>query len=202
VAWEVVTAGLGSAFITGLVSLVVGWQQSRFAMNRLNAEHCHQITVNDRQKQQQVFSQLMGQKFMLPQLYVSRFEAIIYTEYHQARWNLAGTPEGSFDLQEAQRWIRRSEELALRISENNQVLFETIGMTRILFPAMPELDGLIDRIYHFKTPEIKGPPNGANTIEVESWQSSAVKQLQDLAENEYAKPIESLLDYLGSELRQ
>ena len=54
-----------------------------------------QINVGDHQKRQQSFSQLMGQKFVTTQLYVSRFEALIFSDFHEHRWRLAGHSNSS-----------------------------------------------------------------------------------------------------------
>ena len=199
-AWEIVAVGLGGAAIGVLGSLAVGWRQNRSAAKLLALEHNHQIKVRNRQEQHQVFSRLMGQKFMLAQLYVSRFEALIHSDYHEVKWKLIGAPAESLDLQEAQRWMHRSEELALNIASNIQTLFESIGLIHILFLATPTLEKLINRIYHFKTPAIKVPPEGSDSSQLESWKINAVKQLQGLVEKEYAHPIEELLNYLASEL--
>ena len=43
----------------------------------------------------------MGRKFTTTQLYVSKYEALLYSDYHEARWKLAGAPKESLDLQEA-----------------------------------------------------------------------------------------------------
>jgi hypothetical protein len=87
-----------------------------------------QLRVSDHQKRQQVFSELMGIKFVITQLYVSRFEASVFSDYHESKWKQAGYPRDSIDLQEAQRWMHKSEDLAAEIAKNNQYLFEKIGM--------------------------------------------------------------------------
>lgn len=159
-----------------------------------------QLRVSDHQKRQQVFSQLTGRKFVTSQLYVSRFEAQIYSDYHEAKWKQVGHPKDSIDLEEAQRWMHKSEDLALEIAKSNQSLFETIGLIRILFPKSPKLDELIGHLYHFKTPKILGEPLKMDGEQLEEWKIKAVKDLQALVETEYSKPIEDLLEYLASEI--
>jgi hypothetical protein len=61
------------------------------------------LKISDHQKRQQVFSEVMGRKFLMTQLYVSRFEALIYSNYHEAKWKQSGWPKDSIDQQEAQR---------------------------------------------------------------------------------------------------
>jgi hypothetical protein len=158
------------------------------------------MRLNDRQKRQQVYSELVGRKFVTTQLYVSRFEASIHSEYNEARWRVSGYRNDSLDLQESQWWMHKSEDLALEIAKNNQNLFETIGSVFTVFAHSPELNGLIDRLYHFRTPQIVGRPDGTDFVQVEAWKVKAVKQLHSLAEEEYAKPIDNLLVYLASEI--
>jgi hypothetical protein len=35
---------------------------------------------------------LKGRKFVTEQLYMSRYEACIFSDYHEAKWKLAGSP--------------------------------------------------------------------------------------------------------------
>jgi len=59
-----------------------------------------------------VFARLMGRKITTEQLYVSRYEAFMFSDYNEERWRRSGSPKDSLDLQEAQRWMHRSEDLA------------------------------------------------------------------------------------------
>src|SRR5437899_9569097 len=68
-----------------------------------------QVHIQKVQGRRQVFARLMGRKFATKQLYVSRYEALIFSDFHEARWKRAGLPKDSLDLQEAQRWMHRSE---------------------------------------------------------------------------------------------
>lgn len=161
-----------------------------------------QIIISDHQKRQQVFSQIMGRKFLTIQLYFSRFEALVHSDYHEAKWKLAGHPIESIDLQESKRWMITSENLVYKIAESNQALFELIGLARILFPDTPELSKLIRAIYHFKTPQINVSPFNLNTVELEEWKMKAKSELQLLVENEYGKAIDELLDYLSEKIHK
>lgn len=156
-----------------------------------------QLKIGEVKNRQQAFGQLMGQKFMITQVYVSRFEALIYSDYHEIKWKLAGCPNESLDLQEAQRWMHKSEDLSLEIARNNQKLFEIIGFIKILFPVTTKLDELLDRIYHFRTPVVKTPDDKIDATQLEEWKKKAVAALQDLVKIEYAEPIDDLLDYLS-----
>lgn len=163
-----------------------------------------QVELSNYQKQQKVFSQLMGVKFLITQFYVSRFEALIFSDYHEALWKLEGYPKESlqFHVHEAHRWMQKSEALVLDMAKNNQTLFEIIGSIRIVFNNTPTLEALTERIYHFKTPLINDPSTNATVPQLESWKKRSVKELQELVEDNYAKPIDNLLKHLASEMAQ
>jgi len=180
---------------TLLSTILVGYLSYRWGLNS-------QIEISNRQKRQQVFSQLMGRKFITTQLYVSRFEAYIFAEYHERRWKLGGAQKDSLDLQETFRWMHKSEDLGLEIARNNQSLFETIGLIRTLFPDTQKLNELVSRIYHFKMLAIIPPGEGMGLDQLNKWKIKGVKDLQDLVEREYAKPIDELLTHLASEIKK
>ncbi len=104
-------------------------------------------TLKDRQ---QAYAAIMGEKHLRNQLFVSRFEARIFSDYHERRWQLAGTPDNSFDFQEAQRWEHKSEDFAFEIARTNKALFESIGLARKSFAPTTELTELTERIYRFR----------------------------------------------------
>ncbi|MDO8690027.1 MAG: hypothetical protein Q7R39_08470, partial [Dehalococcoidia bacterium] len=118
------------------------------------------------QKRQQAYPEIMGRKFLLMQLYVSRFEARIFSDYHEQRWR--NSPD-SLDLSEAQRWMHKSEDLALEIAKTNQSLFESIGLVKASFRRDDELDTLTQHIYHFRTPTIIEPPGSQNAQGLDTY---------------------------------
>jgi hypothetical protein len=42
-------------------------------------------------------------------------------------------------LQEAQRWMHKSEDFAFELAKNNQALFEDLATAQAIFPATPQL---------------------------------------------------------------
>lgn len=159
-----------------------------------------QVHLQKVQGQRQVFARLMGRKFATKQLYVSRYEAMIFSDYHEARTNRSGLPKDSLDLQEAQRWMHRSEDLVFDIVKNNQALFEDLGTVSALFPDGPRLRELVERIYALKAIKTSSPARDASVEELVRWKEESVRQLQALVDREYGGPIEELLDYLSQHL--
>ncbi len=161
----------------------------------------NQNKISKSNSQRQVFSELMGHKRMTTQLYVSRFEAMIFSDFHEARWRIAEYPKESIDLKEAQRWMRLSEELVIEIAKSNQSLFKTIGLIITLFPNTSKLDGLVNRIYHHKVPKISVEWDKINNYEeLILIKEKAVTDLQKFVEENYGEPIDELLDLLSSEI--
>lgn len=148
------------------------------------------------QSRELAYAQVMGHRFLITQLYVSRFEARIHSDYHERRWTLQKSPAVSMDLTEARRWMQQSEDLAIEIARAQKDLFESIGLAKASFRRADELDSLTNRVFHFRTPQITDPPADMTVEELDTWKTTAVGQLQKVVEDEFAKPIDSLLDYL------
>ena len=159
-----------------------------------------QVQLQKIQGQRQVFARLMGRKFATKQLYVSRYEALIFSDFHETRWKRSGSPKDSLDLQEAQRWMRRSEDLVFEIVKNKQALFEDLGTVRALFPDVMQLRKLVERIYGFKALKTSQPPRDASVQELERWKDESVRQLQAVVDREYGGAIDELLNYLSQQL--
>lgn len=159
-----------------------------------------QVHLQKVQGQRQVYARLTGRKFGTIQLYVSRYEAMIFSDYHEARWKRSGSPKDSLDLQEAQRWMHRGEDLVFDIVKNNQALFEDLGTVRALFPDAPRLRELVERIRAFKAVKTSMPARDASVEELARWKEESVRQLQALIDRDYGGPIEELLVYLSQHL--
>ena len=161
-----------------------------------------QKEISDYQQQQIIFSKLMGKKILIKQLYVSRFEALVYSDYHEAKWKIEGNKKESINFQEAKRWMHKSEDFVIEITKANQDLFELLGLVMTLFPSTPELERLINQIYNYKVPKINADPFKMDMNELEKWKINSIRGLQLLVENEYDKPIHELLNYLSKQLEK
>ena len=159
-----------------------------------------QVKLKKVQGKRHVYARLTGRKFGTIQLYVSLYEAMIFSDYHEARWKRSGAPKDSLDLQEAQRGMHRSEDLVFDIVKNNQALFEDLGTVRALFPDAPRLRGLVERIRAFKAVKTSKPARDTSVEELARWKEESVRQLQALIDRDYGGPIEELLSYLSQNL--
>jgi hypothetical protein len=146
------------------------------------------------------FAQIMGRKFVVTQLYVSRFEARIFSDYHERRWNLQGCPKESLDFDEARRWMQKSEDLGIEVAKGLRELFESIGVAKASFKRSSDLETLTNRVFAFRPPMVNGPPAGVSLADLDAWKATAVSQLEAIVDTEYAQPINKLLDYLHAHI--
>ena len=94
-------------------------------------------------RQEQVYSQLTGLRIILDQLYLSVNDASSLFDWIRARERLE-LPSRS-DLGKIEEKHREYNELILELARNNQRLWETIGLVRLLFAPSEELEKLIEQ---------------------------------------------------------
>ena len=127
-----------------------------------------QLQLTGKQKRLQAYSELMGRKVVMMELFVSRLSAATYKDYHERVWHLTkDSAEGIFHLEEARRELRRTEDLATEIGKSYQNLFETLGLVRSYFPYSPRLKELINQLSQFQWVDIHGPAFDLNAEQLE-----------------------------------
>src|SRR5262249_49990121 len=109
-----------------------------------------QIHLTGKQKRQQAYSELMGQKILVAQLTYNHFADFASFEYYQRRLQLEGWDTQTFIFREAQRHMNQSDYLALEVTKSKKDLYQTLGLIRSYFPASPKLKELTQRIYSYK----------------------------------------------------
>jgi|GEM_PF-5912998 len=176
--------------LIALVSAVVG------AILGARLSFRNQYRLSTHQTRQRAYAELMGKKFLITQLNVSRFEALAYSDYHECLWHIAGSPPESLELEEAKRWMRKSEDFAIELARARQSLYESVGMARASYPSTPELEELSERVYHFRQPLIPAPPQTAERKHLDTWKQESVANLQLFVQQEYAEPIDALLYWM------
>lgn len=161
-----------------------------------------QKEMSDYHRRQLAYTRLLGLRFPIRQLYVSRFEAKIYSDYYEARWILAGKPNGAFDFQEANRWMHKSEDMVFNIIDLQKELYACVGEIQILFEETGRLKSLVEKITNQKAPKVDAPSGKLDAAELDSWKINAIEQLQVLVDKELGGPIQELSDYLKKELQR
>ena len=96
--------------------------------------------------------------------------------------------------------MKKSEDQAIELAREKQLLFETIGLINSLFPHTEKLVELSDKIYHHPIPKIKRPEKEWSLEELKTYKATAVRQTQDFVQINITKPIEELASYVKSQL--
>lgn len=135
--------------------------------------------TRDRDTQIRVaFAGLHGIRKSLKQLYVSRFEAFIYSDYHEARWRLSGQTS-AIDFNEALRWMNRSEELVFEIAKTEERLAQTCGTILVNFKKNSELVGQVESLLSHAVPKLRTRPESNWSVQqVHNWRMRAVPEVQ------------------------
>ena len=182
--WAPSISAIIGIIITAYLSYILGYKS--------------QIKLADRKLRLQAYGKLMGSKHYLSQLYVSRFEAYIFSDFHEKKWHMTGAKENSIDLIEAKRWMLKSEELVLEITKYQEKVFSTLGVINAVFDGSDELTDMVNKIYKFNRPVINKIPDDIKIDELEAWKKQAVTQVQNIIQQEISNPIQNLLEYLNS----
>lgn len=139
-----------------------------------------EIKVKEYEKKLTAYLELMGLKIPLIQNYVSRFEASVFSDYHEYCWKMFGCPLDSFDVDETKRPMKRSEDLVFEISKIHQQLFEKLALIKILFAQKKELDLLVLKLYNFKTLKITSPDTSMDFNQLNAHKNIAVSAILEL----------------------
>ena len=155
-----------------------------------------QLKLTGKQKRQQAYSELMGRKTLLRQLWTSHMIADAHFYYHEAQWWLSrGQTEASIHLEEARRWQHKGEDLSIDVAKAYQGLFETLGEIRSYFPYSDKLRDLTNQIYHSKWFNVKRLEVDWTAMELEKWHDETMKKIPELTEN-FDKMFDELVTYL------
>jgi hypothetical protein len=194
--WDKTLPVIVGGLIAGLFAIAGSYFATTF---QTSAQHKEQ----KEEDQRKVFARLMGKKLVTEQLHVSQLEARVFSDYNEELWRRAGFPKDALDLQEAERWMHRGEDLVFELAKNTQALFEDLGTVEALFPDTPRLRELCAPIYKFRSLTLKSPvPHDGPVEKVTQWKDQAEREIQSLAESEYGKPIDQLVAYLRTQLPQ
>ena len=121
---------LGAVALGGLIS---------FLTSAINDKR--QYRINRLQRQEQAYSQLYGLKFMTDQLYLTTSDIFSESALIEALERLELPSRSALGNSQEKR--RKYDELALELARNNQRLWETIGLIRVLFTPSEEQERLI-----------------------------------------------------------
>jgi len=141
-----------------------------------------------------LISELEGLRIWRQQLCISRFEAFLFSDYHEFRFELTNNP---LDTDEAGRWMRKSEDLTLDLAKANQQFLEKLGYVSLIFDESDELNSIIEENRKFKNPIIKASrPDDMTLDKLELWKKKYFLEAKKIIDQEYGDKVERLLKKL------
>ena len=156
-----------------------------------------QYRYKKEERKQIELSKLEGLKVLRKQLYVSRFEAFIFSDYHEFRNKTELNPS---DFSEAKRWMQKCEDLGLELAKTNQNFLESLGMISILFSCSKELNELIEKNRELDYPIIERPNLKMSMGDLENYKIQAVKDLQIFVDEKFRQKMDALINKLRNDL--
>lgn len=150
-----------------------------------------------KEKKHETYRKLMGVRIILRQTIVSRTEAYIFSDYYEFRHKLS---RDKWDFDESVRWMHKSEDYISIFTKELQELFNILANISILFKDKLEIQSTLNKLYKYKTITISKPDARLTIKQLEEWKTNAVKQAQELIEEEYGKPLEKLINQIRDKL--
>lgn len=141
-----------------------------------------------------VYARLHGLKQNLKQLYISRFEAYIYFDAHEAKWRNSNYTS-VLDFSEATRWMQKSESLVFEIVKMEQALAESCGILLSFFRHNNEIVTKLKNLLSHSVPNIQNQSiMNWNSEKIDNWKEAAVVQLRTKVDDIFDKLFTDLFE--------
>ncbi len=153
------------------------------------------------------YASLHGLRRSLKQLYVSRFEAFIFSDAHEAKWRNSNFTS-TVDFNEATRWMHRSEDLVFEISKAEERLARDCGLIFAVFKCKADMSEKVKALLNHEVPAIlTRPETGWTNQQIDEWKNTAVGQLKTRTDAifgtpYYLEPIEPRPQRKSSKIKQ
>jgi len=149
-----------------------------------------------REKRLQLFGDMMGLRVALSQSTVSLQETKINQAYHQAKFSLT---HDKLNLDEAMRYVQRSEMLLPEITRDRKRLYELAGSVAVLFPGIP-LD-IFANVSKIGILEPAPSPKGiAQVSELEVWRVKQVDLAREHIDQQFRQSVGRLVNHMAKNM--
>jgi hypothetical protein len=186
----ILAAFLG-ALVAGGIALIRDYKKSKTA---------------EKQRKQQVYSQLMGHRNLLIELFATNLSNAIGVKFYTIRHVLANEEK---DIERAYQLEERNAILRLELAKCIQKLFETIGSFIFLFHIPPDhqmIKDLYDMLYkiskHEDNPKLKFSEDIKTFDDLMRRDTAIEKEINENIVPNIASPIDAILKYLEKDEAQ
>ncbi|MDD4161291.1 MAG: hypothetical protein PHW87_02290 [Methanothrix sp.] len=213
--WQTMSSILSPIFTSQLfgvaIGAIIGGLSSYLANRRIEK-------IEGRKLRKQVYSQLIGEKILFVQLYVSYFWMYAQREFCEASCVLSENDKSSHDKQEKKNQMqeeylrakKKCEDLALEVAKGSRDFWRIIGLVQTAFPNTNKLNKLIENIkniendlQHFEEKLSKKPIEIQNEDQIKIYYKNLYQnEFRLLIEDNLETSIDTLLNYLKEEIYQ
>ena len=137
-------------------------------------------------KMGECYAEVIGLKNWLKQLYLSRFEALLYSDYHEEK-NRIKKYESPIDFEESKRWMQKSENLVFKISESERELAKIIGSIFHTFKIQHKDKASILALLNHPVPILQSLVSKCSTVD-------ELEKLKIRLHSELSKLVEKIFD--------
>jgi hypothetical protein len=154
--------------------------------------------LSSRKVKRDVFGKLFGVKHIIKQYYISRFEAYIFSDYYEQKNHIR--PSDLF-LNEAIRWMKRSEDLVENLCRTESELKEIGAAILSTFSLTKKQTVVVKKLLDHKIPSIQSRSSEIQDMnQLDRWKEEAIAKLTLLVEDIFNSDFEKVIEILESKL--
>ena len=179
--------------ITSVLTLIGACITTYVAQDLRDKNHREEFL---REKRLQSFGDMMGIRATLSQSALSLQETKINQAYHQARFSLT---HDKLNLDEATRYVQRSEMLLSEIARDRKRLYELVGSVAVLFPDIP-LDIFANMSHIGILEPAPTPKELAKVSELEAWRVKQIDLAREHLDKQFRQSVGRLINQMAKNM--
>ncbi|MFH1421682.1 MAG: hypothetical protein ABIH42_03075, partial [Planctomycetota bacterium] len=136
-----------------------------------------------------------GNVQLLRQLYVNWGEAFLSCNYHECLWHKE--QQNKVSEEETKRYVRRIEELTLKVAETRKDFFGVVYRLPLLFSMSDDVKKKWESIIAHKSPAIKDFPKDLNNQQLKDALQKGKEELHKIVDEVLYQPTKGIYESLG-----
>ena len=152
------------------------------------------------ENKQKSYGTLVGIKHQVKQLYVSRFEAWILSDFYEHRNRIRGGKD-QLSLDEARRLMYKSENMVSELALCERELKECFVLAVCNFNLKKDELKILEKLVNHPVPKIIGDPKSITSeLELETWKTKAVTALQEKVDEIFDQSFSDSIEILRKKM--
>jgi len=161
------------------------------------ASHRSEIKKSKRELRIRAFVKIVSTKLPLIQAIQTNIEALLLTEYYEARAYMSGS---QIDLEEAKSQNARMLSLIPEVTKQRSVFAEALAEVKISFDIDSETNQILHDVYKGQSLSIQSVVNKYKTEqELDKWKDRCLESIHNHLKENYTDKIEKIVEKLYPE---